>query len=56
MLKTQGTGTVSHELEEFHLNERKYTSKLNILSEIYFFILLINDSYFVIGNPNRVTV
>lgn len=45
MLETQVTGTVSQELEEFQLNERKYTSKLNIFSELRFFVLLINDSY-----------
>lgn len=40
MLETQGTGTVSHELEEFQLNERKYTSKLNIFVRIAYFEII----------------
>lgn len=45
MLETQGSRTVSYELEDFQLNERKYTSEFNFLLGLYFFVLLRNYSY-----------
>lgn len=55
MLDTQGSGTVSYKLQEFHLNERKCTSKFNFcwhcIFSYYQAMIAITS---VTGNPTRV--